>query len=405
MRKAMLIATAAVIAILGCAGCSSGPTTIAHSNTEGTTNANVKVPVSGTAAKADGFEVTEQEVADYIAQYRLYANAEDDSAWASLLDKSEMTPENARAQAIDKLVLSKAVAARAEKAGISVSDDEMKQIIEDRRNETGSKTDSAWLALLQTSGYADQAAYEEDIRNAVLLERLFTAENPASSVSEAALEQFSYDHVDAYLGVKTVSIVYPSYASAAASAAASKFEENASASDFRDFAASQVDSGAAEKVSEDGWSCLSTEISSYATAALQDAHAGSAVMYTEADGTIKVSFVIEEYQADRNGRPDFNSMPKEIKDRLTDDCVNAARVQAMSDYASSLISDAKVQVNPMPKGLPYDVSMDLSSYGTETTAEQDAEAAQKLIDEHVNELSMAGYDSNGNLVSESYNGD
>ena len=77
----------------------------------------------------------------------------------------------------------------------------------------------------------------------------------------------------------------------------------------------------------------------------------------------------------------------------------------MSDYASSLISDAKVQVNPMPKGLPYDVSMDLSSYGTETTAEQDAEAAQKLIDEHVNELSMAGYDSNGNLVSESYNGD
>ena len=405
MRKAVCIATAAVIAILGCAGCSNSTPTIAHSNIENTTNSNVKVPVGGTAAKAEGFEVTEQEVADYITQYRLYAGAEDDSTWASLLDKAGMTAEDVRNQAIDNIALSKAVAAKAASMGIEVSDDEMKQIIEDRRSETDSKSDSTWLALLQTSGYADQASYEEDVRNAVLLERLFAAENPAPSVSEAALAQFSYDHVDAYLGVKTVSIAYPSYASAAASAAVSKFSENANASDFRDFAANQVDNGTAEQVSEDGWSCLSTTISSYAEAALKDAHAGTAVMYTEADGTIKVAFVLEEYQADRNGRPDFNSMPKEIKNRLNDDYVNTTRAQNMSAYVSSLLTDAKIQVNPMPKGLPYDVSMDLSTYGTETTAEQDAEEAQKLIDEHINELSLSGYDSNGNLISENYDGE
>ena len=403
MKKAAAIATAGLVAIACLAGCSSSPTTIAHSNTEGTANTNVKVPVEGTAAKAASFEVSEQEVADYIAQYRLYANAENDSDWAALLDKSGMTPEDARSQAIEKIALSKAVSAKAAEAGIEVSDDEMKKIIEDRRAETDTKSDSAWLALLQTSGYADQAAYEEDVRNAVLLERLFAAENPDAAVSEASLEQFSYDHVEAYLGLKTVSIVYPSYASAAASAAASKFSDGTTAATFRDFAASQVDDGDATSVEEDGWSCLSTTISSYAEAALEGAHAGQVVSYSEADGTLKVSFVLEEYQADRNGRPEFSSMPEEIKARLTDDYINTTRVQSMSNYVSSLLTNANLQVNPMPKNLPYDVSMDLSSYGTETTAEQDAEAAQKLIDEHINELSMSGYDSNGNLVSESYN--
>ena len=138
--------------------------------------------------------------------------------------------------------------------------------------------------------------------------------------------------------------------------------------------------------------------------AIKDAHAGDTVRYSEPDGSHCVVFIAEEYSTDLNGYPILKNMPSDIRARLEDDCKASTRTTAIQNYVTDLLDKAKITINDMPQGLPYDVDMKLSNYGSETTREEDEAAAQKLVDEHINELSISGTDSNGNIVSEALNG-
>ena len=127
------------------------------------------------------------------------------------------------------------------------------------------------------------------------------------------------------------------------------------------------------------------------------------VKYADSDGTYRVVFIAEEYSTDLNGYPVLKNMPADIRSRLEDDCKTIKWENAIHNYVTDLMTNAKLSINSMPQGLPYDVNMELSDYGHETTQAEDEAVTQKLVNEHINELSISGYDSNGNLVSDALN--
>ena len=409
MRKTTFITAiiaAAALATIGMSGCQSEPKTIARGNTGNTSQdaGAEKKAIDGVAATVDGVEITEQEVADFVTQYRLYANVEEDSAWATLLDESSLTPQMVRESAIRQVAGTKLLEKKANELGISVTDEELDEIITQHRKTADAVDDATWKALLDTTGYTEES-YREDIRKNVLSDRITEKEmTEIETPSEATLQDFAREYPEYYTGKKTISVIYSSGNTSQAASFKNKFEGKVTEKEFRDAAAKDVEDKNAREVKDEGWSCLSSSISSYELDAIKDAHAGDTVRYSEPDGSHCVVFIAEEYSTDLNGYPILKNMPSDIRARLEDDCKASTRTTAIQNYVTDLLDKAKITINDMPQGLPYDVDMKLSNYGSETTREEDEAAAQKLVDEHINELSISGTDSNGNIVSEALNG-
>ena len=408
MRKTISIAAALAAAALmsvGMSGCQSEPPSIAKANSNTTKPAagTEKQTVDGVAATVDGIEITEQEVSDYVAQYRLYSNAEEDSAWATLLDESSMTPQTVRESAIRQIAGNKLLEKKAEELGINVSDSEISDIVSQHRQASDAVDDAAWKSLLDTTGYTE-AGYRDDIRINVLSERVVEREMPSQTTpSEAELQDLAKEHPTYYTGKRTIAAIFAAGNNAQAAAFKSQIGDETSEKIFRDAASKEVDDNRAREVKDEGWSCLSTSITSYEEAAIANTHAGDVVKYADSDGTYRVVFIAEEYSTDLNGYPVLKNMPADIRSRLEDDCKTIKWENAIHNYVTDLMTNAKLSINSMPQGLPYDVNMELSDYGHETTQAEDEAVTQKLVNEHINELSISGYDSNGNLVSDALN--
>ena len=84
--------------------------------------------VNGVAAKVYGRQITEQQVADYISQYRTYAGLTNDSDWATFIDQNGTSAESIREDAIKFFITRYTIDNLAEEKGITVSDEEVSEV-------------------------------------------------------------------------------------------------------------------------------------------------------------------------------------------------------------------------------------------------------------------------------------
>ena len=95
------------------------------------TRAECATSASMGAATIDGsYEISEQQVSDYIEQYRVFNDLKDDNAWATYLDQSGATAESVRTDAIDYYATRYAVEQKCKEDGITASDDDVQQQID-----------------------------------------------------------------------------------------------------------------------------------------------------------------------------------------------------------------------------------------------------------------------------------
>lgn len=378
------------LALTGCQSDNVVAKTPAPTNQQQSSDTSTSNGVSGIAAKlSDGYQISEQDIANYIAQYRLYNGVTDDKKWATFLDESGQTVESIRKEAAEKLALDHAVQKEADEKDVTISDEELSEQLELVKKAALTSSSGSWSDTLKTAGYQSEDAYKNDLKLKLLKDKLANNNASITEPSDSQMTTMANKNVSKYTGKKLVEIVFPANSITAAKNVLNSIGSSTSEDAFREAGNEAVDSGAATKIDDTGWTCLRNDDSSVSSA-VENSKVGDVVMYDCQDGTKRIAFVAEDYHATNKGTIVLNDMPNEIKDKLKTDTSVSMLDNQRTAYLEKLLDNVNVQMNDMPDGLPYYVDLSDSEYGSQTTREQDEQETKNLVEEQMNALNEAG---------------
>lgn len=376
-------------------GCNSNDNVVAKTGESTTQQSNTAQSasdsISGTAATCDdGYEISEQSVADFILQYRTYNGLETVTKWATFLDEAGKTVSDFRQDAINNLALNHAIEIEAKDKGVSVSDEEINEQINLAKTSAKASNDETWKSVIEIAGYKDENAYRDDIKTHLLKDKLSEDNNGGEiTPSDSDMLAQATSNKDKYTGKKLIEIVFMGNSETAANNTAKVIGKTSDASSFKQAGVKAIDSGTAESVTDSGWTCLMND-NGGAVDATKDLRVGDVTTYTATDGTIRIALVTESYEETNKSEIILSDMPDEIKSKLRNDTVKEMKANRRANYLQGLLDNLNVKINDMPSGLPYDVDLENSEYGTQTTTEQDTQEAQNLVNEHLENLAKAG---------------
>ena len=364
-----LVATMSLGSITGCSGNKSndnGNTNTSQSSSNSTDWKNA------TAATFNGSKITEQEVNDYIDQYRKYNSYTDDTAWAKYLKSSNLTAETVRKNAISQLAEKIAVKAKCDQENITVSDDDVNSRYDEVKKQYSQYGgEDVFNNSLKNMGYTEQS-YKDDLKYDMLRSKLLDKMVQAEEPSDADLQKEANDNAKKYTGKKSYNIVFKvddtsdTTAMDAAKKKAQAFIDDLKKSDnvdealFAKKAKELVDNGTASEASDVGWSGQNSFVTAY-TDALDKLEVGK---YTEepveSSYGYHVIFCEDEFMPNADGGVTLASMPDDLKEALKATVKQSNLNTKQDKYLSMLVNDTSLNVKAMPKGLPYDVDMKLA---------------------------------------------
>lgn len=367
----------------------------------GQTDSEETNPNDGVAATIDGsYEVTEEQVNGYIAQYRTYNGLTSDEDWSEYLESIGKTAEDVRSDSIDYYATRYAVEKECEKDGISVSDDEVTKELERVKAEYGITDDDTYQDFLDSMGYTDET-YKSDIKYNLLQDKLVAANVTPSEPTDAQLESVAERTPTKFTGRKSYNIVFiadtndsASMESARAAAQRCIDELNGmgdvTVDDFAAVGDEFVSDGAAQQSSAVTWDGTVSLVSQY-TDALDELDAGE---YTkepvQSPYGYHVIMCTDVFEADDDGTISVNQMPDDLYELLVNDTVDVLDEQNRESYLLSVTNAHDIQINDMPDGLPYDVN---SEDEEETGSANESSGSDS--DENANDDSAADGESDG----------
>lgn len=326
-------------------------------------------PSDGVAATIDGsYEITEEQVNGYIAQYRTYNGLTSDEDWSEYLEGIGKTAEDVRSDSIDYYATRYAVEKECEKDGISVSNDEVTKELERVKAEYGITDDDTYQDFLDSMGYTDET-YRSDIKYNLLQDKLVAENVTPSEPTDAQLESVAERTPTKFTGRKSYNIVFiadtndnTSMESARASAQRCIDELNGmgdvTVDEFAAVGDEFVADGAAQQSSAVTWDGTVSLVSQY-TDALDELDAGE---YTkepvQSPYGYHVIMCTDVFEADDDGTISVNQMPDDLYEILVSDTVDVLDEQNRESYLLSVTNAHDIQINDIPDGLPYDVSSD-----------------------------------------------
>ena len=115
------------------------------------------------------------------------------------------------------------------------------------------------------------------------------------------------------------------------------------------------DTGSKEKKGDVGWDKLTTFVDSYQTA-LEGLNKGDVSEVVESTYGYHIIKCTDYFHVD-NQVDDINQVPKDIKKYVSNVVKTQAASTAYSEWLEQYKKDADITVNPMPKDVPYNVSL------------------------------------------------
>jgi len=354
---AMVMAIA--MACIGLAGCSSTGSSSSSSD-----------PIAATVN--DSYNITEQQVTDYIDAFRSYASLTDDEAWAEWLGTYGYTASDVRDIVIKYFAQNELVKEACADKGITVSSDTIDQAITEAKSQFD--TDDAWQSYLSEAGYTEDA-YRDAIELYYLEQQLQEQMSVSTATDSELLQYASY-----YAGKKSSDILCKwevvSGDDAATAANKQAAYEKAQGliqqlNDGADFAtlatANSDDSTAAAAGGNVGWDCLNSFVTAY-TDALDSLSADQYSTEPVEDDTNNGYHIIKCTQVfaptDTTTAADI---PSEIKEYLNEGIASMNKSSVYESYVSGLVSSANIQIADMPSGLSYDIEPVTASTSTSTS--------------------------------------
>ena len=324
-----------------------------------------------TAAVVDGDRITEQEVADYVDQYRRYIGKTTDADWATFLDENSMTADTVRSQALNRLEQQLIIRKAAAEANITATKEEVDEKVATQRERASlTDDDQKWNTWLDEMGYTEDS-YRKEMEYGIIEDKYVATQVTPVEPSDYSLQTQASSNVSDYTGRKAYRILF-------------KLDMNATASQVNDVKAKaqEVIDGLGENPSKEdflkkadelakskdviasdmGWDCISSyEV--LVQKAVNEMEAGQLYQEPVRDGDgFNVIYCMETYLANEDGTIDMASMPEAIAKVLREDTYEESNKNPKNTYLMLLTYSHSIDAKDMPEGLPYDVDMSLSTY-------------------------------------------
>ncbi len=346
----------------------------------------------GVAATVNGKEIGEKAITAYIANFRSMSNLEADADWAQWLVDNNYTASDIREQVINYYTSQELIRQAAEENDVTVDASEVDSQVQQMRSYYDSDED--WQNALKQIGTTEsqyRSLLEISMLQKGLQEKVAQPEDP----TDDELLQYAQMYATYYNGAKKSShILFNSDDEATAQEVLDKI--NSGELDFAD-AAEQYsqDSGSKDDGGNVGWDKLSSFVDEYQTA-LDGLEEGQVSGLVTSSYGIHIIKCTEVFNA-----PDqvtsLDQIPSEFLDSIKSTLESSSKQQAYSQWYQDYKSNADIQINDMPSGLAYDVSLD----GVEPSSSSDSDSSDASADNTADASSSDSSSTSGASTSDS----
>ncbi len=327
---------------------------------------------SSVAATVNGEPVYEKDVTAYIQINRAMYGLTDDTQWASYLSQSGMTTESFRETIIKQQAREVLVAKDAQEAGITVDESELDSQMEKLKSSYNSQSSSSSSALT-TSGWASflksANVSESDVRNLMktsLLDQAVAEKKLNVTPSDEDVQTALNESLPTYNGAKKSShILFDTDQKDTAEEVLQKLKDGA---DFAELAKEySKDTGSAEEGGNVGWDKATSFVTEYQTA-LDALNKGEMTQeLVESTYGYHIILCTDTFSYPEGTTPSKDQIPTDIYDTIYDSVKSEDEQTKFQEYAEGLMANADLQINEMPKNLPYAVSSSSTSSSSSTT--------------------------------------
>ena len=307
----------------------------------------------GVAATINGTNLTEDTVTKQIMSMRTSYGYTKDKDWAQYLVDNDLTPKKYRKQLIDSYTQQILLQQAQKENGVTVSDEEVEKAWKDACKGAGGA--KAFKKTLKTYGYTEDT-YKDSLKENLAQQKLKDAVAPTSKPKDSEIVDYINENLSNYNDARRSSNILIKVDSDASdedkAAAKAKAQEcldkiNSGELSFED-AVKQYsdDTGSKDKKGDVGWDKLTTFVDSY-QAALEGLNKGDVSDVVECTDYFHVDSQVD----------DIKQVPKDIKKYISNVVKTQAASTAYSEWLEQYKKDADITVNPMPKDVPYNVSL------------------------------------------------
>lgn len=322
----------------------------------------------GVAATVNGTEIGEKAVTSYIANFRSMSNLESDADWAQWLVDNNYTAADIREEVINYYASQELIRQAAEENDIKVESSEIDSQVQQMRSYYDSDED--WENALKQIGTTEsqyRSLLEISMLQQALQEKVAQPEDP----TDEELLQYAQMYATYYNGAKKSShILFNSDDEATAQEVLDKI--NSGELDFAEAAKEySQDEGSKEDGGNVGWDKLTSFVDEYQTAldGLEEGQVSGLVTSSYGIHIIKCTQVFNAPEEVTS----IDQLPSEFMDSIKSTLESSAKQQAYSQWYQDYKSNADIQINDMPSGLVYDVSLDgVEPSSTSASTESDA---------------------------------
>lgn len=316
----------------------------------------------GVAATINGTNLTEDTVTKQIMSMRTSYGYTKDKDWAQYLVNNDLTPKKYRKQLIDSYTQQILLQQAQKENGVTVSDKEVEKAWKDAcKSAGGAKTIKK---TLKTYGYTEDT-YKSSLKESLAQQKLKEAVAPTSKPKDSEIVDYINENLSKYNDARRSSNILIKVDSDASdedkAAAKAKAQEcldkiNSGELSFED-AVKQYsdDTGSKEKKGDVGWDKLTTFVDSY-QAALEGLNKGDVSDVVESTYGYHIIKCTDYFHVDSQV-DDIKQVPKDIKKYVSNVVKTQAESTAYSEWLEQYKKDADITVNPMPKDVPYNVSL------------------------------------------------
>lgn len=334
-------------------------------------------PNSGVAATVNGEEISEQAVTDEVKHVRSQSGLTDDAQWGKFLVQNDMTPESVREDVIDSMVERKLLRDACSDLEVVVEDSEIDEAVDSFKENY--QSDESWNSALEQAGFTEET-YRDNISGSMIEKKIGEHFEEQVEVTEEDYVSSAKTYASYYDGAKRSSHILFKVEDVNDNEAMEKARNEAKSVLERinngslDFAAAAKeysgDEGSAENGGDVGWDKTNSFVDEY-TNALKDLEVNQVSDAVDSQYGVHIIKVTEVFNApEADDITSLDQIPEEFRQNIQDMAVSVKANTLYTDWLAEVKENAEIVINPMPKGLPYDI--DLTKYKEEKEAE-DAE--------------------------------
>ena len=323
--------------IMGVAGCSS--------NNQSSGSVAVAATINGT-------NIYEDTVTDYIQSVREQQGLTDEDSWGNYLAQMGTDPAGVREQIINTYVTREIINSGAEEKGITVDSSEVDSYVD--KMKANYDSDDKWRAALERAGMTEDE-YRSEIELQLKAKELYNTFTSDEQPSDEDMLQYAQMYASAYDGAKRSShILFNSDDEATAQEVLDKI--NSGELDFAE-AAKQYsqDTGSAENGGDVGWDKLTSFVDEYQSA-LSGLNKGDVSQLVESSYGYHIIKCTDYFHVDESVTS-IDQVPKKIVSYVKNILKTQKESTAYSEWMDAYVKKADIQVNDMPKEVPYNVSL------------------------------------------------